>query len=182
MTNLPNILTVSRIFILPVIIALFFLENDLGEAAMWSALALYAIAALTDFFDGWLARKWKITSSFGTFMDPVSDKIFVAALLVTFIAFGRLPDLWIIPVLAILIREFMVSGLREFLGPKNVQMPVTKLAKWKTATQMFSLGFLIIGPYVPYTLEAGQFLLIAAAIIAVITGGQYLKAGMPYLK
>lgn len=182
MPNLANILTISRLILLPFIIALFFFERWAGATAMWPALGLYIVAALSDYFDGWVARQYNQTSAFGTFLDPISDKIFVAALLVTFVAFQRLDSIWIVPVIVILSREFLVSGLREYLGPKNIQLPVTNLAKWKTAAQMLSLGFLIIGPYVPYALMTGQFLLLAAAILTVITGAAYLKAGMQHMK
>ncbi len=182
MKNVPNILTVARLILLPFIIALFFLEDKMGVHAMWSALFLYVIAAITDFLDGWVARKYNIISPFGTFMDPISDKIFVATLLIVFVAFGRLDGIWIIPVVAILGREFLVSGLREYLGPHNVKMPVSQLAKWKTAIQMLSLGFLIIGPYIPYGLDIGQSTLIIAAIITVVTGAQYLKVGLEHMR
>lgn len=182
MTNLANILTISRLILLPFIIGLFFCEEAAGASAMWPALGLYIVAALTDYFDGWVARKFNQTSAFGTFLDPISDKIFVAALLVTFVAFGRLDGVWIVPVVVILSREFLVSGLREYLGPKNIQLPVTTLAKWKTAAQMLSLGFLIIGPYLAYGLLAGQLLLLVAAVITVLTGATYLKAGLADMK
>ncbi len=182
MTNVPNILTIARLILLPFIIVLLYLEREVGVTAIWSALFLYIIAAITDFLDGWLARKWNQISLFGTFMDPISDKIFVAVLLVVFIDLGRLTGLWVIPVVFILSRELLVSGLREYLGPHNVQMPVSKIAKWKTAAQMLSLGFLIVGPHIAHMLLAGQILLIVAAIITVITGGQYLKVGLEHMK
>lgn len=181
MKNLPNILTVSRILILPVIIWLLFINESW---AAWSALGLYIAASLTDFLDGYLARKMKTESAFGKFLDPISDKIFVACLLVTLVAIDHLQGLWIIPAIIILVREFLVSGLREFLGPKNIQLPVSKLAKWKTTLQMIALGVLIIGnhtSFLPDALLYGQWLLAFAALLTVITGWQYLKAGLKHI-
>ncbi len=180
--HLPNILTISRIVLLPVLIGLFFLP---GAAAAWVALALYIFCAATDYFDGWIARKYNITSGVGTFLDPISDKIMVAALLVTLAAFDRLEGFWIIPAIVILGREFLIAGLREYLGPQNIKVPVSKLAKWKTGLQMTALGFLVIGDYgnsvLPHTLQIGQILLALAAIITLITGWAYLKTGMKHI-
>ena len=180
--TIPNILTMARILILPLIVACFFLEADAGPAATWVCFALYVIASLTDFLDGWLARKLNQISAFGTFLDPISDKIFVGSLLVLLVAFDRLDGLWIIPVLLIFFREFLISGLREFLGPHDVKMPVTNLAKWKTTLQMLSLGFLILGPALPYVLEIGQWSLLVAAILTLVTGWGYFKAGMDFIR
>lgn len=180
--QLPNILTVSRIVLLPVLIGLFFIP---GPAAAWTALVIYTFCAVTDFFDGYLARRYGVTSGFGTFLDPISDKIFVAALILALSTFDRLDGLWMIPAIIILGREFMVSGLREYLGPKNIKVPVSRLAKWKTGFQMTALGFLVIGNYgdalVPNTLLIGQILLTIAAIITMITGWNYLKAGYKHI-
>lgn len=180
--HLPNILTVSRIVLLPVLIGLFFVA---GPVAAWSALAIYIFCAVTDFFDGYLARKYGSISGFGTFLDPISDKIFVAALLLALATFDRLDGFWMIPAIVILGREFLISGLREYLGPQNVKVPVSRLAKWKTGLQMTALGFLVIGDYgdalVPETLLIGQFLLTVAAIITLVTGWNYLKVGFRHI-
>ena len=169
MWTLPNIMTMGRLVLLPLIIACLFVEWA------WIALALYIIAALSDFFDCWLARKLQQTSEFGTFLDPIADKIFIAALLVVFVGTGRLDGLWMIPAIVILAREFLIAGLREYLGPKNIQIPVSPLAKWKTTVQMIAVGILIVGPHVPYMLAAGQWSLAAAAVLTVITGWGYVK-------
>ncbi len=182
MLNLPNILTLSRIALLPALIGLFFMEATWGAIAAWICLGLYILCAFTDFLDGYFARKMNLITPFGTFLDPIADKIFVAALLVTFVGFERLSGIWIIPVLVIFTREFLVSGLREYLGPYNVQLPVTKLAKWKTTLQMIATGILIIAPYIPYGFETGRWMLAIAAIITVITGWGYLKAGLTHMK
>lgn len=182
MLNLPNTLTIARLLLLPVIVWLFFMEPQWQATAAWWCFGLYAVAAITDWFDGYVARKMNLVTPFGTFLDPISDKIFVAAMLVLLVGFGRLPDLWMVCVIVILAREFLVSGLREFLGPKNIKVPVSKLAKWKTTVQMVATGVLIIGPYFTYGLEAGQWLMVLAAALTVITGWGYMKAGFQHIR
>ena len=182
MLNIPNLLTISRIVILPVIITLILMEGAWGEMAVWGGLGLYIIACITDYLDGWLARKMNQSTAFGTFLDPISDKIFVGALLIVFAGLHRIYGVWLIPAILIIAREFLVSGLREYLGPKNIQLPVTKLAKWKTAAQMIATGLLIIGPYVPHGLMVGHWALTLAAIITVITGWGYMKAGLDHMR
>lgn len=194
--QLPNALTISRIVLLPVLIGLFFVP---GAEAAWWALWIYIFCAVTDFFDGYLARKFQSTSGFGTFLDPISDKILVASLLMALAAFDRLEGIWVVPAIVILAREFLISGLREFLSPQNVKVPVSKLAKWKTGFQMTALGFLVIGDYGDETMQrvfglflpgtdivgaliTGQFLLTLAAIITLVTGWNYLKAGFIHIK
>jgi cardiolipin synthase len=182
MKSLPNLLTLSRILILPVIIGLFFIPESW---AAWTALGFYTYACVTDFLDGYLARSLKTVSALGTFLDPISDKIFVTSLIVVLVGFDRLEGLWIIPAIIILIREFLVAGLREFLGPQNVQLPVSKLAKWKTTLQMIAMGFLVVGHdgdvVLPNTLFYGQIGLTIAAALTVITGWQYLRAGLKHI-
>lgn len=183
LSHLPNILTVSRIVLLPVLIGLFFVP---GAGAAWLALWIYIFCAVTDFLDGWLARKHGTISGLGTFLDPISDKILVVSLLMALAAFDRLDGIWIVPAIIIIAREFLVSGLREYLGPKNIQVPVTKLAKWKTGLQMTALGFLVIGDYgdsiLPHTLFIGQSMLALAALITLMTGWTYLKAGYKHIQ
>ena len=183
MHNIPNILTFFRIAILPVVIGLFFIPESW---AAWTALWLYSIASITDLIDGYLARKWNVISPIGTFLDPIADKIFIAALLIVLAGFDRLEGYWLIPAIVILVREILISGLREFLGPKNIQLPVSKLAKWKTTVQMFALGFLVVGDYgnhiLPHTLIYGQVLLTIAAILTVMTGWRYLIEGLKHIK
>lgn len=180
--NIPNTLTVARMLLIVPIGLCLFLEADLGKLAVWIAFLLYVMASLTDLFDGMIARKLNQITPLGTFLDPISDKIFVAALMVLLVGFGRLEGFWMIPVIVIFTREFLISGLREFLGPHDVKMPVTRLAKWKTASQMVALGFLILGNAAPYALYAGQVLLLVAAILTVITGWGYMKTGMDVMK
>ena len=179
MWTIPNILTIFRLLLLPPMVWLFFVPM---EWAAWACLALYVIASITDFLDGWIARKYNLISDFGTMMDPISDKIFVVVTMLMLVAVGRVEDLMVIPILLIITREFAVSGVREFLGPKGVKMPVSKLAKWKTATQMIALGFLIIAPYSLESLMAGNLLLILATALTLVTGWAYVKTGLDHVK
>tara|TARA_R110002124_G_scaffold64985_1_gene177189 strand:- start:78453 stop:79010 length:558 start_codon:yes stop_codon:yes gene_type:complete len=177
--NIPNILTLARIFILP-----FLLWMIYQDSALWAygAFVVYALSAFTDYLDGYLARKLNQTSAFGTFIDPIADKIFVLGVLLVMIDLHVLSGLWLIAVLIIVIRELLVSGLREFLGPHNIKLPVTQLAKWKTTIQMLALALLILAPAFPLALFAGKITLIAAAIITLITGMQYLASGLKAMK
>lgn len=182
MRHLPNILTFFRIAILPVIIGLFFVPESW---AAWTALSLYTLASITDFLDGRIARKYNIISPIGTFLDPIADKIFIVALLLVLAGYDRLEGLWLIPAIIILIREIFISGLREFLGPKNIQLPVSKLAKWKTTVQMIALGFLVVGNYgdviLPNTLAYGHILISIAAILTIMTGWRYFIEGLKHI-
>ncbi len=178
LTQIPNLLTIFRIIAVPLIVILFYIGS---EVAIWSAVVIFALAGASDFFDGYLARYLEQTSAFGKFLDPIADKLIVVVSLVLVIAFEHLQGYWVLAALIIIIREIMVSGLREFLGPYNVQVPVTKLAKWKTTIQMLFIGFIMAGEYgpklVPFAVEIGNWGLVAAAIITVITGWEYMKGG-----
>lgn len=184
--NIPNILTIARIALIIPLVMLFFLEaagDPLGGArATWMIFGLYVFAALTDYLDGVIARKFDQKTAFGTFLDPISDKILVSALFILFLAFDRLSGVWIIPVMLIFTREFLVSGIREFLGPHNIQMPVTKLAKWKTATQMMAIGFIIAAPLSSQADLAGKQLLILATALTLITGWGYFKSALEAIR
>lgn len=182
MKKLPNILTVGRLMTLPVLVILMMINTSWSA---WAGLTIYTLGCITDWLDGYIARKYQVESPFGKFLDPIADKIFIAAVLITLIANGNLSGWGVIPVILIMSREFLISGLREFFGPKNIQVPVSKLAKWKTGIQMFALGFLIVGDYgnpvFPITWETGYVLLIAATILTVITGWNYMKEGLKHL-
>lgn len=179
MKNLANILTITRLLVLPFIVVLFYIPESW---AAWSCLGLYIIGAITDFFDGWVARKFNQVSEFGRFLDPISDKIFVLTIMIMLVAANLVGGPWVILILLILMREFLVAGIREFLGPKNVTVHVTNLAKWKTASQMLALGFLIVAGQIDYTWEAGIGFLTIATLLTLITGGQYLRAAIPHMK
>ena len=139
--TLPNVLTLSRVAVIPMFVGLFFLESSSGQ---WIACAVFTLAGITDFFDGYLARSRGQLSAFGTFLDPVADKLLVASALLMMVGFGQIADLAIIPAVIILCREIMVSGLREFLAGLSISLPVSKFAKWKTTIQMIAIGILIL--------------------------------------
>ena len=183
MTSLPNLLTLGRIALIPLIIILLYIP---ASWAAWTALFFYVIACATDYVDGYLARRMNEVSDIGKFLDPIADKIMVGSLLIALAAMDRLAGIWVIAAIVILVREFLVSGLREYLGPKNVKLPVSNMAKWKTTLQMIALGFLIMGPFgnsvLPHTLLIWQIGLTIAAILTVVTGWGYLKAGFFHMR
>jgi len=167
--------------VIPAIVALFWFDSP---AARWAALALYAAACITDFFDGYLARSRGEISQLGRFLDPVADKLLVASVILMLCTFGRIAGLDILAALVILCREILVSGLREFLAGLKVGVPVSGLAKWKTTIQMFALGFLIVGSASPDWIPAdpiGEIGLWAAAGLTLITGYDYLRAGIRHM-
>lgn len=176
MLTLPTYLTIGRLLVLPILL------YCLLSGYVWWAFGLYVAGALTDWLDGYLARKLNMVSDFGTFLDPISDKIYVAALLLSLIAADVVGVLGLCAILIILTREFLVSGLREFLGPKGIKMPVMVLAKWKTAVQMVAIAVLILSGTLPYAYEAGLTLLCLAAGLTIITGYQYLKTGLAHMR
>lgn len=175
---LPNILTISRIFAIPFIIACFYVGG------FWShcvATALFIIACLTDFFDGYFARQWKQVSAFGRFLDPVADKLLVSTILLMLSGTGMISGIHLIGACIILAREIIVSGLREFLSEMQLRLPVTKYAKWKTATQMFSITCLLAAAMFPQIEEIkkiGIVFLWVAVVMTIFTGARYLKSGV----
>ncbi len=179
MNNLANILTLARLVLLPPMIVLFFLPFSW---AAWLCLILYIIGAATDWLDGWVARRFNQVSEFGALMDPITDKIFVITTLLMLVAVERIEHLWVLGVVIIIVREFAVSGIREYLGGKDIKLPVTKLAKWKTALQMIATGILIVGPFFTGGQMLGQLLLAAASILTIVTGWGYLKTALDHLR
>ncbi len=180
-TSLPNLLTLSRILVIPLLVATFFVA---GPAARWFACLLFVAAAITDFLDGYFARRDNSVSSLGRFLDPIADKLLVAAALLMLTAFGRLSEWSVLPALVILLREILVSGLREYLAELRIGMPVNRLAKWKTAAQMAALPTLLVGSAAPGWLPAqdiGEVLLWIAAALTLATGWDYLRAGLKHI-
>ncbi len=188
--KIPNYLTFGRIAAIPLFVFLMMLDT---YWSVWSALVVYVAACITDFFDGWLARKLDAGSPIGKFLDPIADKLLVAALIVLIAWNGRLVQ-WmaVVPAIIIMMREILVSGLREFLGPSGITVPVSRLAKWKTTVQMFALGFLIVGPEYgpenfPFTsipfphMEIGLAGIWLAAILTFYTGWNYMKTGLEHM-
>ncbi|MSP89972.1 MAG: CDP-diacylglycerol--glycerol-3-phosphate 3-phosphatidyltransferase [Alphaproteobacteria bacterium] len=180
-TSLPNLLTLSRIAVIPVLVALFYVD---GAPARWLACALFTAACITDYFDGYLARIWRQDSDFGRFLDPIADKLLVASTLFMLVAMEHVSGLGILPALVILCREILVSGLREFLAGVKLRVPVSRLAKWKTAIQMVAIGFLVVGEAGPSflpTLTIGEIGLWVAAGLTLVTGYDYLLAGLRHM-
>ncbi|MCW5752876.1 MAG: CDP-diacylglycerol--glycerol-3-phosphate 3-phosphatidyltransferase [Alphaproteobacteria bacterium] len=179
--RLPNLLTLSRIVVIPALVGTFYLDSP---ASNWLALTLFVLAGITDFFDGWLARRNGLVSNLGRFLDPVADKLLVAAAIVMIVAFDRVDGVSVLAAVVIMCREIMVTGLREFLAEIRVAVPVSRLAKWKTALQMVAIGFLLLGDAGPAALPVtmiGTVLLWIAAILTLYTGYDYLRAGLRYL-
>jgi len=171
--NLPNLLTLGRIaLILP--FAVVFLHGSVESR--WVALLLFVIAAATDWFDGYLARRLNQGSPFGRMLDPIADKLLVMSAILLLVATGGIAGWPIAAALIILLREIAVSGFREYLGPLGVVVPVSKLAKWKTAAQLVALC-LLIAP-MPALEMPGDALLWVAAVVTVITGWSYFRATM----
>ncbi|MCF3641523.1 CDP-diacylglycerol--glycerol-3-phosphate 3-phosphatidyltransferase [Rhizobium sp. TRM95111] len=185
--NIPNLLTYGRILAVPLIVLCFFMEGRLqsSDFARWSALALFAVASITDFFDGYLARIWEQTSNIGRMLDPIADKLLVASVLLLMAADGTIAGWTIWAAIIILCREILVSGLREYLAELKVSVPVTRIAKWKTTIQMVAIAFLLAGPagdkLLPFTTEAGITLLWIAALITMYTGYDYFRAGLKHI-
>jgi cardiolipin synthase (CMP-forming) len=180
-TTIPNLLTFARIALVPVVVTLFYFDRPLSN---WIAASIFMIACVTDYLDGYFARTLKQTTQFGVFLDPVADKLLVAATLLMLVGFGRIQGLSLIPAVIILCREILVSSLREFLAEVHVALPVTRLAKWKTALQMGALSLLIIEhiPGIPLPIEQiGLVGLWIAAFLTLRTGYDYLQAGLRHM-
>ena len=166
---------------IPLMVASFYLE---GEKSNWISFAIFTTAGITDFFDGYVARKYNQMSKLGAFMDPIADKLLIATALMMMVAFERINDLAVLAAVVILCREFAVSGLREFLADLKVSIPVTYLAKWKTTFQIIAIGMLLIGDAAPYNIPGeliGDYCLWAAAILTLYTGYDYLRNGLKHM-
>ena len=181
--NLPNLLTYGRVAAVPLVVAFLFWPAEFW--ARWTALAIYCAAAITDFFDGYLARAWSQQSSLGRMLDPIADKLLVAAVLLMLVADRTIMGWSLWAAIVILCREILVSGLREYLAELRVSVPVSTVAKWKTTAQFVALGFLIAGPagaaVMPASEAIGIVLLWAAAILTLYTGWDYMKAGYEHV-
>jgi CDP-diacylglycerol--glycerol-3-phosphate 3-phosphatidyltransferase/cardiolipin synthase len=184
MSSLPNLLTLSRIVIVPVLVWVMW---KAGWQGYLLAFVLYCLAGATDYFDGYLARAQGTVSKLGVFLDPIADKIMVAAAIVMLIENEIIRGSSVVAALVILLREITVSGLREFLAGIRVSVPVSKLAKWKTTFQMVALGALILAGATTDVLrflpayEVGIISLWAAAVLTIITGYDYLRVGMKHM-
>ena len=182
--SLPNILTYGRLVAVPAVVALLFWPEDYWSR--WFALAIFVVAAITDYLDGYLARAYAQQSVLGRMLDPIADKLLVAACLLMLVADGTIAGVWSLSAaIVILCREILVSGLREFLAELKVSVPVSRVAKWKTTVQLVSVGFLVAGPagetVLPHTVEIGTVLLWVAALLTLYTGWDYLKTGLHHM-
>ena len=201
--TLPNILTLMRLLAAPGVPLMFLYFHR--PWADWAALALFLLAAIPDWFDGYLARAWKQESRFGAAMDPIADKAMVVIALVVITGYSGMNPWLILPVTIILFREVFVSGLREYLGDKSRMLAVTNLAKWKTTLQMVAISVLFLGTgltYVEHGLaprvgetglvwsvswaalatHTGLTLIWIAAALTAWTGWDYFVKALPYLK
>jgi len=187
MLSLPNLLTLSRILAVPILVFLLWKPSWFDYAITF---VLYCVVGLTDYLDGYLARAQGTVSRLGQFLDPIADKIMVAAVIVMLVSTRNnsgepiIHSFHIIPALVILLREITVSGLREFLASLRVGMPVSHLAKWKTTLQLVALGALILAgatPGMPWVHMVGLASLWAAATLTLITGWDYLRIGLRHM-
>ena len=176
--NIPNYLTIIRLVSIPIIVMTFYFDDS--KFAHRVGGIVFACASLTDFFDGYLARKYNLISSFGRMFDPIADKVLVGCVLVMLVKDNRADE---IPCLLILAREFVVAGFREFLAQVQVSVPVSRLAKVKTTIQMVSMTMLIVGSVgsgIKYLDLIGHISLWVAAILTLVTGYSYLQACSRY--
>jgi cardiolipin synthase (CMP-forming) len=185
--TLPNLLTLSRILAVPILVFLLWKPSPIDYAITF---VLYCLVGITDYFDGYLARAQGTVSRLGVFLDPIADKIMVAAVIVMLIASRKasgepvIADFHIVPALVILLREIIVSGLREFLAGLQVSVPVSQLAKWKTTLQLVALGALILGGALHdwnWVHQVGLASLWAAAALTLVTGWDYLRVGLKHM-
>ena len=178
LTLIPNIITIARILaIIP--IAWLIMQGDMTLRII--ALVIYVIAAASDWLDGYLARAWNQYSPLGRMLDPIADKLLVGILIAVLAWDGSFSGWDMIPVCAILFREFFISGLREFLGNAKVVLNVTWLAKWKTTIQLIALAVVLLEAMVPALRLTSDILLWLAGILTLWTGFQYLRASWPHL-
>ena len=181
--QIPNYLTMFRIASVVVVYLSFYVAAPLGH---WLAVTVFALGAITDFFDGYLARKFNAQSDFGRMFDPIADKLMVLICLVMLISADIITLAHLPAALIIIAREILVSGLRVFLNGRNVPLPVSTLAKYKTFLQMIALGCLLAGPtgdaLLPGVLTLGFVMLWLSALLTVMTGYDYLRASLRHLR
>jgi cardiolipin synthase len=184
---LPNLLTYSRIAAVPLVVGCLYWQDilDGGLWLRWVALFIFVAAGVTDFLDGYLARKWGEQSTFGRMLDPIADKLLVASCLLMLAADGTIRGWSLWAAIVILCREILVSGLREYLAELRVSVPVTQLAKWKTTLQLVAVGFLVAGKagdaVMPIVTPMGLTLLWLSALLTLYTGWDYFRAGARHL-
>lgn len=175
--TVPNCLTLVRIGVLPFLVGVLLTHWAWKN---WLALGLFAFAGLTDYFDGFIARKFKQVSRFGAFIDPIADKLLVSTTLLMLAGLGWISHWHLIPTTIILCREFIISGLREFLASSGQDLPSSRIAKYKTAVQMTSIVMLLMQKPA-WMVQTGLALLWVAAYLALISGYAYLRASFGFM-
>ena len=183
--KIPNILTIGRIVIVPFFVIAFYLPGFYGDII---ALVLFIIASFTDFLDGMLARMMEQESKLGELLDPIADKIIVAAALILLVMNGAIKNFEVVAAIIILTREILISGLREFLAKGRIKLPVSNLAKLKTVLQMVSIGLLLSGEtgnkiinFQDYNAQTiGIILLWLSAFLTLYTGYEYVRKGIDH--
>ncbi len=180
--HLPNLLTLARIALTPVFVAAFWLDMPGGR---WVAFVLFVIAAVTDYADGWIARRRNIVSRLGAMLDPIADKLLIASALLMLVYMDDIRGFVIIPALIILSREILVSGMREFLATISVQVPVSSISKFKTVVQVVAIAMLILAPAIEHVWgwvhRAGIVALWGAAVLTIYTGFSYVRANVAHV-
>ena len=178
--NLSNVLTLIRIAVIPIIVICIYLKSPFFG---WTAFVLFCLASITDYFDGYLARLRNEVTNFGTFLDPIADKLLVASVILILTSKGIIANWETIPALIILLREITVSGLREYLAGIKISIPVSKIAKLKTLLQLFALAFLILseGIYnISFIIFIGKLFLWIAGLLTLYTAYDYIKASIKH--
>ena len=183
--KIPNILTIGRIIIVPIFVITFFLPGFYGDVI---PCFLFVLASFTDFLDGLLARLFKEESKLGELLDPIADKIIVATALILLVMDGTIKNLEVVAAIIILIREILISGLREFLAKGQINLPVSNLAKLKTFLQMFSISILLSGEtgnkilnFQDYNAQTiGIIILWLSAFLTLFTAYDYLRKGIDH--
>lgn len=180
--SLPNLMTVMRLFMAPVVAILIWTDDVMGGFA--PALGLFILASISDFLDGWMARRLGIVSKFGAMLDPIADKVLIGVCLLALAHVTEDGWLFFLPALVIMTREFLISGIREFMAGRNVTIPVSQLAKWKTTLQLVAIGLLLAAPVfpsVPFVNEGGLVILWLAALITAQTGWAYYRGTLDHV-
>ena len=178
--NLSNVLTLIRVAVIPIIVICIYLKSPFFG---WTAFVLFCLASITDYFDGYLARLRNEVTNFGTFLDPIADKLLVASVILILTSKGIIANWETIPALIILLREITVSGLREYLAGIKISIPVSRIAKLKTLLQLFALSFLILseGIYnISFIIFIGKLFLWIAGLLTLYTAYDYIKASIKH--
>ena len=178
--KIPNILTIGRILVAPILIVVFYFPGELSD---WLSCVIFVIAAFTDYLDGFFARLYKQQSKFGELLDPIADKVLVSTALALLIMSQTIKGPHVVAAIIIITREILISGLREFLAKAQVYIPVTNLSKGKTVIQMIAISILLAGStgdqfLFNYGIQLGTYLLWMSAILTLWTGYAYLRKGI----